>query len=76
MEQAKGHAGANVVTVIMMSRGLDIQSAVDFVGGFCECLVHQWQVAKECLAARPEQHWHDAVRVLDAYGDWIRGNAE
>ncbi|KAE9386743.1 terpenoid synthase [Gymnopus androsaceus JB14] len=63
MEQAKGHSGANVVT-----------AAVDFLGGYFELLLYQWQTARDTLALRSSEKYANAVRVLDAYGDWVRGN--
>ena len=75
MEQSKGHSGANVVTVIMKSKGVDLQTAVDFLGGYCEALTAQLLEAKSVLQARSDPaYFRDAVRLMDAFGDWVRGN--
>ncbi|KAJ7230295.1 terpenoid synthase [Mycena pura] len=75
MEQSKGHGGANVVTVIMKSKGVDLQTAIDFLSGYCEALTAQLQEARRILASRHDPvYCKDAVRVIDAFGDWVRGN--
>lgn len=75
MEQAKGHAAANVVTVIMKSRELDLQSTINFIAGFCEALTFQLADAKRALSLREDPAFsRDAVRCLEAFGDWVRGN--
>lgn len=74
MEQAKGHSGANVITVIMKNKHLELQAAADFLGGYFESLIYQWKTAREVLALRSSEKYTNAVTVLDAYGDWVRGN--
>ncbi|KAF9061259.1 isoprenoid synthase domain-containing protein, partial [Rhodocollybia butyracea] len=74
MEQAKGHRCANIVTVIMETKKLKLQVALDFFGGYFESLANQLYTARMTLNSRPGQEYHDAVRVLDAYADWVRGN--
>lgn len=75
MEQAKGHAAANVVTVIMMSKKMDLQTAVDFIAGYCEALTFQLLDAMYVLSRREDPTFsRDAVRCLEAFGDWVRGN--
>ncbi|KAF9021647.1 terpenoid synthase [Hymenopellis radicata] len=74
MEQAKGHDGSNAITVIMKSRGLSLQAAVDFLGGYCDALIDQWQTARGTLAGRPGEKYRDAVRALDAFVLCTRGS--
>ncbi|THU99637.1 terpenoid synthase [Dendrothele bispora CBS 962.96] len=74
MEQAKGHSGANVVTVIMKSKEIDIQSAVNFLAGYCEALTAQLLESRRILSLRPDPVFNkNAVRVIDAFGNWVRG---
>ncbi|KIJ44869.1 hypothetical protein M422DRAFT_47084 [Sphaerobolus stellatus SS14] len=74
-EQAKGHAAANVVTVIMTSKKMNLQSTVDFIAGFCEALTFQLLDAKRALSLHEDPTFsRDAVRCLEAFGDWVRGN--
>ncbi|KAJ7152349.1 isoprenoid synthase domain-containing protein, partial [Mycena filopes] len=75
MEQSKGHGGANVVTVIMKSKDVDLQTAVDFLSGYCEALTAQLQEARRVLSSRDDPVYSkDAVRIIDGFGDWVRGN--
>ncbi|KAJ7124059.1 terpenoid synthase [Mycena crocata] len=75
MEQSKGHGGANVVTVIMKSKGVDLQTAIDFLSGYCEALTSQLQESRHILASREDPVYSkDAVRIIDAFCDWVRGN--
>lgn len=75
MEQAKGHSAANVVTVIMKSKRVKIQAAIDFVGGYCEALTSNLLEARRILGSRADPVFsEEAVTVLDAFGDWVRGN--
>ncbi|KDR76786.1 hypothetical protein GALMADRAFT_225678 [Galerina marginata CBS 339.88] len=77
MEQSKGHGGANIVTVVMNSKGIGLQSAMDFVHGYCECITQQLLNARISLLSRPDPVFsRDATRCLEAFGDWIRGYDE
>jgi len=59
----------------MKSKGVDIQSAVDFVGGYCEALTSQLVEARRILLSRSHRVYSkDAVRILEAFGDFVRGN--
>ena len=59
----------------MKSKGVDIQSAVDFVGGYCEALTSQLVEARRILLFRSHRVYSkDAVRILEAFGDFVRGN--
>jgi len=61
----------------MKSKGVDIQSAADFVGGYCEALTSQLVEARRILLSRSHQVYSkDAVRVLEGYGDFVRGSDE
>jgi len=74
IEQAKGHSDANIITVIMKSKGVGIQTAADFLGGYCEALTSQVLEAKRVLSSRSDPVYSkDAVRIMDAFGDWVRG---
>jgi len=77
MEQAKGQGGANAVTVVMKSRGNDLQSAVDFIAGFCEALSFQFLESQNSLQFHSDPVFsQDSVRFLEALGDWVRGSSE
>jgi len=75
VEQAKGHGNANILTVVMKSKGINLQSALDFVGGYCEALTTQIKEVRCFLASHTDPMYsRDALRVMDGYGDWIRGH--
>nr|BBH51508.1 putative sesquiterpene synthase [Clitopilus sp.] len=73
MEQSKDHSGANVITVIMKERGLDVQGAMDYFGGYCEALTAQFLDAKRKIEKREGQEWKDAVLILDGYTHFLTG---
>jgi hypothetical protein len=59
----------------MKSKGVDIQLAVDFVGGYCEALTSQVVEARRMLLSCSHHiYLKDAVRILEAFGDFVRGN--
>lgn len=74
MEQAKGIAGNNVITVIMKAHRLSIQEAFDFVGLKFRSLLEQFLVDKSRL--RPfGLHIDPSVRqFVIALEHWIIGN--
>ena len=77
MEQSKGdnHDCANIITVIIKSKGVDIQSAVHFVSGYIESLTLQFLEVRRILAHRSDPIFaKDAVRLLDGLADWVRGH--
>ena len=77
MEQGKGHGAANIVTVIMKSKNVDLQTAVDFIAGYCEGLVAQFLEAKRILLSHSDPAFSkNAVHALKKFGDWVRGNNE
>ncbi|KAK7461741.1 Anterior gradient protein 2 [Stygiomarasmius scandens] len=84
MEQAKGHSGANIVTVVMKSNHVELQDAVDYVGTLCQELLAEFQDAKLAVEQRAEKEkdealansLRDALHCLEAYGHWVRGNVE
>jgi hypothetical protein len=77
MEQAKGIGGNNIVTVLMKNRGMDLQTACDHVGEYCEELVHEYLAAMKSLPSYGSPDLDDAVaRYAEACGHWIKGNLE
>ncbi|KAK7044139.1 Sesquiterpene synthase 10 [Paramarasmius palmivorus] len=77
MEQAKGIGGNNIVTVLMKNRGMDLQTACDHVGEYCEELVHEYLAAMKSLPSYGSPDLDDAVaRYAEACGHWIKGNLD
>jgi len=76
MEQAKGHTGNNIITVLMKAKGVDLQTACDYVGEHFNMLMKRWLEAKERLPSWGEEVDRDVQRYIEATGHWIRGNLD
>lgn len=53
MEQARGIAGNNLITVLMETQGLSLQEAIDRSGELFQSMVQQFLADKKDLMARP-----------------------
>lgn len=76
MEQSKGHADANAVTVVMKEKGIELQSAVDFLFGYLESLgqAAQFLTATNILSSRLDLGYSkDALKLLEGIGVWMKG---
>ncbi|KZT64434.1 terpenoid synthase [Daedalea quercina L-15889] len=76
MEQAMGHTGNNVMTVLMKSKDCDLQTAADHVGVHFKQLMDSFQADKARLPSwGPEM---DAVvaKFVMAAETWVVGNCE
>ncbi|TFK27160.1 terpenoid synthase [Coprinopsis marcescibilis] len=71
MEQAKGCAGNNVVTVLMEENSMSLQEASDRVGDQFKSLMREYLESKSQLSPDlpPE-----AFRYIEALGSWVIGN--
>ncbi|KAH7930241.1 terpenoid synthase [Leucogyrophana mollusca] len=76
MEQAKGHTGNNVVTVLMHEEGIDLQAAFDRVG------IVFGQLMNRCLEDRARlPSWGPAIDAdvalfIKGIDHWVVGNLE
>ena len=74
MEQAKGHTGNNIVTVLMKAKGIDLQTASHMVGDhFTElvnCFIHT-KAQLPSWGTEVDRAVHAYVRALE---HWIVGN--
>ncbi|ESK87997.1 hypothetical protein Moror_10832 [Moniliophthora roreri MCA 2997] len=82
-EQARGYPSSNIMTVVMKEKGLGLQEASDYVGSLCRKLFDIFQASQreiQKLAYNTDgasvNVLRDALRGLEAYGHWVRGNAE
>ncbi|KAH6909048.1 isoprenoid synthase domain-containing protein [Coprinopsis sp. MPI-PUGE-AT-0042] len=71
MEQAKGHTGNNVVTVLMKEKGLGLQDAAEFVGQRCEVQMREYL---EGLSELSPDLSPAAISYIKALGHWMVGN--
>ncbi|KAF8656780.1 hypothetical protein AX16_002332 [Volvariella volvacea WC 439] len=75
-EQATGHKGNNIITVLMQEKGYSLQEAVDFVGLNCAKLMETF-MSVELRARLPS--WGpkidaDVACYFKAIGHWVIGN--
>ena len=76
MEQAKGHTGNNIVTVLMCAKNIDLQDAADLVGKQFEVLMNRWVKAKDRVSSLGEEFDADVQKYIEATGHWVKGNLE
>lgn len=71
MEQSKGLAGNNIVTILMNENGTSLQETSDYIGVRCKEFVDDYLLAKSQLSPSlgPE-----AARFIEAIGSWMIGN--
>ncbi|KAI0711928.1 terpenoid synthase [Cerioporus squamosus] len=70
MEQAKGHSGNNIVTVLMREKNIDLQAASDLVGEHFQGLMDRFMETK----ARLPSYWPRCRRRGRTH--WVIGNLE
>jgi len=73
-EQAAGHGGHNIITVVMNEKGVDLDGALKWVGEYHEEVLSRFQAQRRMLPS-----WGlDMDLVVDAYVErlahWIRGH--
>lgn len=79
MEQAKGHSGNNIITVLMGAKGIDLQAASDYVGEHYAKLMKEYMAAKAELGERSfgsKALDEDVWKYVNAMENWPIGNLE
>ncbi|TFY60033.1 hypothetical protein EVG20_g7573 [Dentipellis fragilis] len=77
MEQAKGHTGNNIVTVLMKATGLDLQGASDYIGEYYKVLMERYLADKARLPSFGSPALdRDVARYVQAMEYWPIGNLE
>ncbi|KAH9958616.1 terpenoid synthase [Russula dissimulans] len=76
MEQAKGHTGNNIVTVLMKARGCDLQTASDLIGAHYAELMEHYLADRERLPSFDPQIDADVRLYVRAMENWPIGNLE
>ncbi|KAI0325770.1 terpenoid synthase [Cubamyces sp. BRFM 1775] len=74
MEQAMGHTGNNIITVLMTHKSLSLQEAANHVGEHWKTLINTYLDAKESLPSWGEKIDHDVARYAMAMESWVIGN--
>jgi hypothetical protein len=75
MEQAKGHTGNNIVTVLMKAKNLSLQGASDHVGHHYKHLMDDYLKNKTRLPSFGDNKLDEDVRhYVKAMENWPIGN--
>lgn len=75
-EQAMGHSGNNVITVLRNEKNIDIQTACDYVGVHFKELMDRFMADKERLPSFGPDLDASVARYVSAMGDWVIGSLE
>ena len=73
VEQSKGDTH-NMIPVVMNEQGLDLQSAVDFVGELCKQTIDQFVHDRTQLPSWGEEIDREVEIYVDGLADWIVGS--
>ena len=76
MEQAKGHSGNNIVTVLMNFYHFTLQEASDYVGTYSKDLMSRFESAKTRIPSWGPDLDVQVAQYVDAMERWVRGNLE
>jgi hypothetical protein len=74
MEQAKGHHGNNIITVLMQSRNISLQSAVDYISVHFAQKMQEFQAAKQRIPKWGADADADVAKCIQGLESWITGN--
>ncbi|KAH8100907.1 isoprenoid synthase domain-containing protein [Cristinia sonorae] len=74
MEQAKGHSGNNIVTVLMRAKGVDLQTASDLVGEHFTKLMIRFIHGKSQLPSWGKATDSAVAAYVRAMEHWVKGN--
>ncbi len=76
MEQAKGHTGNNVVTILMKDRGCDLQATSDIIGAHYAELMESYLADRERLPSFGPEIDGDVGLYIRVMENWPIGNLE
>lgn len=74
MEQAKGHHGNNIVTVLMKEKKIGLQDAADYIGEYCHELMNDFLDAKASIGSFGPTVDAQIRRFIHGLECWIVGN--
>ena len=74
VEQARGHVGNNVVTLLRNEKNIDIQAAADYVGVQFGQLMDRFMADKARLPSFGSALDAAVARYVDALGQWVIAN--
>ncbi|KAI0649319.1 terpenoid synthase [Trametes meyenii] len=76
MEQAKGHTGNNIITVLMQEKAIGLQAASDFVGVHFADLMSRFVEVKKQLPSFGAGLDDAVAKYVEAMQHWVIGNLE
>ena len=74
MEQAKGHTGNNIVTVLMREKNIGLQAASDFIGEHFKQLMSRFVETKQRLPSFGANVDAAVAKYVAAMEYWVVGN--
>lgn len=76
MEQAKGHTGNNIVTVLMRQKKISLQEASDLIGAHFAALMNRFVEVKKQLPSFGAALDDAVAKYVVAMEHWVIGNLE
>nr|BBH51499.1 putative sesquiterpene synthase [Clitopilus sp.] len=76
MEQSKGIAGNNIVTVLMRNRNMSLQQASNYIGQHCETLMDRFVSSQVRLPSWGPVVDREVRLYIQGLGAWIKGNLD
>jgi len=73
IEQASGHGGHNIVTVVMNEKEVDLDSALNWLGEYHGQVLSKFQAQSRSLPSWGGAVDADVATFVDRLGYWIRG---
>ncbi|KAI0306214.1 isoprenoid synthase domain-containing protein [Multifurca ochricompacta] len=73
IEQASGHGGHNIVTVVMNEKGVNLDSALKWLGDYHEEVLARFQAQHRMLPSWGPAVDRDVEIFVERLGYWIRG---
>src|SRR5260221_4460700 len=73
IEQASGHGGHNIVTVVMNEKGADLDSALNWLGEYHGQVLSKFQAQRRTLPSWGPTIDSDVGAFVERLGYWIRG---
>ena len=63
-----------MIVILMKHRGLDLQSAVDYVGNMCKSAIDRFIAERGCLPSWGPEIDEQVKIYVDGLADWIVGS--
>jgi len=73
IEQASGHGGHNIITVVMNEKGVDLDGALHWLGEYHGQVLSKFQAQSRTLPSWGGAVDADVTTYVDRLGYWIRG---